>query len=203
MQHKRDQSQPGVIGLILAGGRSRRMGGKDKALLELGGRPLLQHVIDRLREQVTELAISSNRPAASYADFGLPVIADRLADYQGPLAGTEAGLVTWPDQPLLTVAVDLPFLPHDLVSRLHEQLQDDRCAYASNGESHSLAILWSPGQASALAATLQNGQRSVHAWLAGHGRKVVFTPSAAEDVGFNINTDEDLAEAERRLAGND
>ena len=93
MQHKRDRSQPGVIGLILAGGQSRRMGGKDKALLELGGKPLLQHAIDRLRGQVTELAISSNRPAASYADFSLPVIADRLADYQGPLAGTEAGLM--------------------------------------------------------------------------------------------------------------
>src|SRR5579884_3152677 len=112
-----------LVGLLLAGGQSRRMGGGDKALRELGGVPLLAHVIERLRPQVDALVLNANGDPARFAAFGLPVVADSVADFAGPLAGVLAGL-DWtaahrPDCPfVVSVATDAPFLPRDLVRRL-------------------------------------------------------------------------------------
>ena len=112
-----------IVGLLLAGGRSRRMGGGDKALRLLGGRSLLERVIERLRPQTAALVLNANGDPRRFAGFGLPVVADSIADFAGPLAGILAGL-DWaaahrPNCPVVaSVATDAPFLPEDLVSRL-------------------------------------------------------------------------------------
>src|SRR5512146_167609 len=112
-----------VVGIVLAGGKSSRMGGGDKCLLPLGGRPILAYVIERLKPQVAELIISANGDPARFSAFGLPVVADRLGGYAGPLAGILAGL-EWARTNrsecrfVITAASDTPFLPTDLVSRL-------------------------------------------------------------------------------------
>ena len=117
------QMPEGVIGIVLAGGKSSRMGGGDKALLPLGGRPLLAHVIERLRPQVAEIVLNANDDPGRFAAFGLPLVPDRLAGQMGPLAGIHAGLA-WAkaNRPesrfVITVAADTPFFPADLVSRL-------------------------------------------------------------------------------------
>jgi molybdenum cofactor guanylyltransferase len=117
------QRPEGVIGIVLAGGKSSRMGGADKSLLPLGGRPLLARVIERLRPQVAEIVLNANDDPARFAVFGLPHVPDRLAGQMGPLAGIHDGLA-WaeansPESRLvITVAADTPFFPTDLVSRL-------------------------------------------------------------------------------------
>lgn len=187
-----------LVGLILAGGRSQRLGGRDKALLELRGQTLLARAIARLAPQVDVLAINSNVPAAAFAAYGLPVIADRKPGYLGPLAGIHAGLKTWPDRRLVTVAVDLPFLPADLVSRLERGTGN--CRYASNGTQHALALWWEPGQADAVEQFLDRGGRSLYDWLSAHGRAVRFDAHADSELFFNINTPEDLQRAEQLAA---
>jgi molybdopterin-guanine dinucleotide biosynthesis protein A len=186
-----------IVGLILAGGRSRRLGSHDKTFLELAGKSLLAHVIARLAPQVDMLAINSNTPAAAFAAFGLPVIADRKPGYLGPLAGIHAGLSAWPDHRLVTVAVDLPFLPSDLVARLARAT--GACRYASDGARHALALMWEPGQADAVEQFLDRGGRSLRDWLALHGTPMHFDPAADADLFLNINTADDLRRAARRL----
>lgn len=190
-----------TIGLILAGGRGRRLGGQDKAFVRLGGQTLLARMHARLAPQVDRIAVSSNADPAAYADAGLEVVADAKPGYLGPLAGIHAALARWPRACVLSVAVDLPFVPHDLAARLHAALGDKICAYASNGHHHALAVLWAPGQADALARVLDAGERSVGPYLRAHGHAVVFPPAADTDIGFNINTPEDLTAAEARLRG--
>ena len=188
-----------LVGLILAGGRSQRLGGHDKAFLELSGQTLLARVIARLAPQVDMLAVNSNAPAAAFAAYGLTVIADCQQNYHlGPLAGIHAGLKTWPNRRLVTVAVDLPFLPTDLVTRLERGT--GVCRYASNGARHALALLWEPGQAEAVERFLDSGGRSLYDWLSAHGSAVRFDGRADADLFFNINTPEDLYRAEQ-IAG--
>lgn len=131
-----------MIGLILACGRSSRFSGVDKTFMPLGGKPLLAHVMARLAPQVDRLAISSNRPPSCFASFGLPVVADVFEGVNGPLAGVYAGLTTWPDSEFVTVAVDLPFLPCDLVRRLKQGREGAACAFATDGARHVLAVWW-------------------------------------------------------------
>ncbi len=206
-----------IRGLVLAGGRSRRFGGVDKAFIELGGTPLWQHALARLAPQVDTIAMSSNdqtgRLTACMQAFAgsvryrtrdarpsrIPIIPDLIAGSLGPLAGIHAGLSAWPECYVVTVAVDLPFMPPNLVERLSTGADRGRCAYASDGKQHALALLWPPGSASALAGFLEHGGRSVGDWLAEHGDPVWFTTPGDTDLFFNINTPADLAVAERRL----
>lgn len=189
-----------TVGLILAGGRSTRMGGRDKALLPLAGRPLLAHIIERLGPQVDRLALSSNAEPAQFAAFGLPVVADVLTGYQGPVAGIHAGLSRYPDEHLVAVAVDLPLLPADLVARLHAGLGASGCAYASDGDHHALAILLRPGMAETVNDYLTRGGRNIKGLLGTHGTPVVFNRPADCGLFMNINTPETLARVERELA---
>lgn len=186
-----------TIGLILAGGRSQRMQGQDKALQLLHGEPLLVHAIRRLRSQVGEVLLNSNAPAESFAAYGLSVVPDCLPGFLGPLAGIHAGLLRAPDSYLVTVAVDLPFLPPDLVIRLCAGLETNGCAYASNGEQHALALLWRPGMAVSVQKYLEGGRRSLKEFLADHGAAVYFDRPQDRSLFYNINTPEDLARAER------
>jgi molybdopterin-guanine dinucleotide biosynthesis protein A len=185
-----------TVGLILAGGRSRRMLGQDKTLLGLQGDTLLTHVIRCLRPQVDALALNSNAEPDTFAGYALPVMPDRLPGFLGPLAGIHAGLLQYPEDYLVTVAVDLPFLPPNLVSRLRAGLGTKPCAHASDSERHALALLWHPGTAAIVEAFLQRGGRSLKEFLAIHGQAVHFNQLRDRGLFCNINTPEELARAE-------
>lgn len=198
-----------LIGLLLAGGRATRMGGGDKCLRLLAGRPLLDHVIGRLRPQVRRLLLNANGGPARFAAYGLPVAADSPPDFAGPLAGILAGL-EWarreaPDCPLLLSApTDSPFLPHDLAARLlaarrHEGAEIAMAA--SGGRTHPVVGLWPVALAAELRRVLvEEGLRKVDLWTARHRVAIADFPIGAVDPFFNANRPEDLAEAER-LAG--
>ena len=188
-----------TVAAILAGGRARRMGGGDKPLLPLAGRPMLAHVLERVRPQVRAVALSANGDPARFAAFGLPVLPDAQPDFPGPLAGVLAGL-RWarrahPDAALvLTVPGDAPLLPYDLVARL---LAADvpgaaiRCA-ASRGRVHPVVALWPVALAGPLTAALDQGIRSVRQFALQHGLAEVDFPAARADPFLNCNTTEDL-----------
>lgn len=188
-----------IAGLILAGGRGVRMGGADKALLMLAGRPLLAHVMARLAPQVEALAVSANGDAARFAAFGLPVLTD-APDHlgAGPLAGVLAGL-DWAAglgaERLLVVAVDTPFLPTDLAARLGAT--PGAAFAASAGRDHPSVALWPVDGRAQLAALFALGERRLRAALAGATRVEFVSP----DPFFNINSPADLAAAEVLCVG--
>ncbi|WMS41017.1 molybdenum cofactor guanylyltransferase MobA [Acuticoccus sp. MNP-M23] len=192
--------------IILAGGLARRMGGGDKALLPLNGRPLLAHVIAQLAPQAGAIAINANGDPARFAAFGLPVLADPVADYPGPLAGILAGL-RWaaaagaPD--VVSVAADTPFFPADLVVRLRAAAAD-ACAPialaatpdpARGVARHPTFGLWSTALADDLAEALAGGTRKIVAWTDRHGAATALF-DAPGDPFFNLNTPDDLARAQ-------
>lgn len=186
-----------TIGLILAGGRSQRMQGQDKALQLLHGSPLLVHSMKTLGPQVDGLMLNSNAPAECFAGYGLEVLPDRLSGFLGPLAGIHAGLVRVPDSFLVTVAVDLPFLPRDLVVRLHAGVTEKACVYASQDGRHVLALLWRPGMAAHVEEYLMHGGRSLKEFLADHGQPMPFEKPQDRGLFSNLNTPEELARANR------
>jgi molybdenum cofactor guanylyltransferase len=197
-----------VVGVLLAGGRSSRMGGGDKCLRMLGGKPILARIVDRLSPQVSDIVINANGDPSRFADFGLPVVSDSIAGYQGPLAGVHAAL-EWvkanrPDvDHAVTIATDTPFFPADLVSRLlgaRDDASSFRVAQSDVG-IHPVIGLWPVELAEALEDSLKRGERKVTTWTRDHGAVPVFFPPV--DVGgqsidpfFNINAPEDLATAE-------
>lgn len=200
---------PRPFGLVLAGGRSRRMGGGDKGLLTLGGRPLLAHVIGRLAPQVGTLALNANGDPARFAAFGLPVEPDGVPDQPGPLAGVLAGLDRAAAEgaaAVVTVAADTPFLPADLVARLEAAAGPSGFAIAaSDGPDgalrlHPTAGLWPVSLREALRAALARGERKVALWAQAQGAAVCPFPSGPADPFFNVNTPDDLAAAEALLA---
>jgi molybdopterin-guanine dinucleotide biosynthesis protein A len=200
-----------VAGIILAGGLSRRMGGGDKGLLALAGRPILERVVSRLSPQVDRLAINANGDASRFRAFELPVVADTVEGFAGPLAGILAGLEWAAADPLcravVTVAADTPLFPPDLVERLSAAAEAQPGAIAvacSGGRRHPVFSLWPATLRPALARTLAQGERRVSAFIDGQAFVDVDFSSAAQgglDPFFNINTPQDLAEAERILGG--
>lgn len=183
-------------GIILAGGQSRRMGGGDKALLDLGGRPVIAHVIARLGSAA---AINANGNPARFAQFGLPVIPDTLPDHPGPLAGVLAGMAWAASRGIariVTAPADTPFFPPDLAGRL--AAHDARVAMARHdGQDHPAFAVWNTDLHDDLRAALLAGTRRMRDWMDAHGAARVEVPGA--DPFFNINTPADLAEARRRL----
>jgi molybdopterin-guanine dinucleotide biosynthesis protein A len=194
-----------VPALILAGGRSSRMGGGDKSLMPLRGRPLLSHVLDRIRPQVSRLLINSNSDPALFREFGLPVRPDTLPDRPGPLAGILTGLIWAAEHSathMLTVPCDTPFLPHDLVERLSGDLQRsgaDIAVARDPDQTHPVIALWPVRLAGRLAADLASGIRSVQRWQSQF--KICESTFAASHFS-NLNTPAELrvAEARARLA---
>ena len=200
------------IGLLLAGGQSRRMGGGDKTLRLIGGISLLDRAIARLRPQVEALVLNANGDPARFAGFGLPVVADSVPDFAGPLAGVLAGLdwaaAHYPDCAfVVSVATDAPFFPQDLVARLieglDERLADLACA-ASGGREHPVFGLWPVRLRDELRrAVVEEGVRKVDRWT---GRYKLATVSFADrpiDPFFNANRPEDLAAAAALIATNE
>ncbi len=188
------------------------MGGGDKSLQTLGSKPMLAHVIEALRPQVDALVINANGDPARFADFALPVVPDRTADFAGPLAGVLAGM-DWAKahRPspgwIATAACDTPFFPDDLVATLwgaREAASADIAVAASNGQSHFVFGLWPVALAGDLAGYLAEGGRKVQSWIERHSHVAVpFAPrnigGAEVDPFFNINTPDDLATAEAWL----
>ena len=193
-----------VLGLLLAGGQSRRMGGGDKALRLLGGVSLLDRVIARFRPQVGALVINANGDPARFAGFGLPVAADSVPDFAGPLAGVLAGL-DWaaahqPDWEFVaSVATDAPFLPYDLVARLVQGVREagaDLACAASGGRAHPVFGLWPMRLREDLRhAVVVEGIRKVDAWTGRHKLVTVSFADLPVDPFFNANRPEDLTAA--------
>jgi molybdopterin-guanine dinucleotide biosynthesis protein A len=194
------------VAVVLAGGLARRMGGGDKALRTLGGRALLDQVLDRVRPQVGAVALSANGDPARFAPWGLPVLADPLPGNLGPLAGVLAGM-RWAAAlgaaDVLSVPADTPFLPANLVARLAAARRAAEvpiaCA-ASLGRTHPVVALWSAALADALEAALRGGMRGVDRWARAQGVAVAAFEAAGGDPFFNVNSPGDLAEAEALLA---
>ena len=196
-----------IAGVLLAGGLARRMGGGDKGMRMLLGRPLLDWVIERARPQVRALALNANGDPARLASFGLPVVPDGIAGFAGPLAGVLAGLDWAADElaeatHVASFATDAPFLPRDLVRRLAIAVEDGAelaCA-ASAGQAHPVFGLWPVALRYDLRRALESGVRKVDQWT---GRYRLATVEFAErpvDPFFNVNSAEDLAAAERLAA---
>jgi molybdopterin-guanine dinucleotide biosynthesis protein A len=194
-----------VAGILLAGGLSRRMGGGDKCLRPLRGRPILARIIERVRPQVTALALNANGDPARFVAFGLPVVADSVADFPGPLAGILAGLdwaagLAAPPSHVASLATDAPFLPRNLVARLAASLAEsgaDLACAASGGRHHPVFGLWPLALREALRrAVVEEGIRKVDRWTARYRLAVAEFPAEPVDPFFNANAPEDLAEAE-------
>ena len=200
---------PRVIGVLLAGGQARRMGGGDKCLRHLAGKPILAHVIERIRPQVDDLVLNANGDADRFGDFGLKVVPDVIEGFAGPLAGVLTGM-EWvranrPDCPwIVTIATDTPFLPKDLVPMMMAALERERaelaCA-ASNGRAHPVFGLWPTRLADALRrAMVDEDIRKVDRFTGRYRLAEVVFPTEPYDPFFNTNRPEDLDEAERLLA---
>lgn len=194
---------PDVAGVILAGGLARRMGGGDKGLIALGDRPILAHVIERLKPQVDTVLINANGEAERFAAYGLPVVADSIAGSAGPLAGVLAGL-DWAAGKgfdlIVTAATDTPFFPRDLVSRFREGAeisQAQLAVAASGGRHHPVFGLWPVELRENLRkAVASDGIRKIEDWTQRHRVAAVVFEDRPYDPFFNVNRPEDVAEAE-------
>jgi molybdopterin-guanine dinucleotide biosynthesis protein A len=199
-------SHPPTLGLILAGGLARRMGGGDKALIAIGGVAILDRVLALLRRACTDIILNANGDPARFARCGLPVVPDSVSDFAGPLAGILAGLdwasanrpdVAW----VASVPGDCPFLPCDLVRRLHDVREKAGAplACARSGEwRHPVVGLWPVALRGDLRhALVVEDLRKIEVWTARHGVAIADWPAQPVDPFFNVNTPEDAAEAER------
>ena len=194
------------LGVVLAGGLARRMGGGDKARLHIGGATILERVLARMRTQCSALILNANGDPARFADTGLPVVADTVPDFAGPLAGILAGL-DWAAAhagnltEIVSVPGDCPFIPDDLVMRLSaaREKENTPLACARSGEQrHPVIGLWPTALREDLrAAVSKEGVRKIEAWTARHGVAVAQWPATPVDPFFNVNTPDDVAQAER------
>jgi molybdopterin-guanine dinucleotide biosynthesis protein A len=199
---------PPTLGLVLAGGLARRMGGGDKALIEIGGVSILDRVLACLSAQCTGIIINANGDPARFADTGVPVIPDNVPDYPGPLAGILAGLdwlagqdngVEW----MVSVPGDCPFLPDDLVEKLHQARRKMgtgvplACA-RSGAWRHPTVGLWPLAlRADLRKALVEEGLRKIEIWTARHGVAIADWPDQPVDPFFNVNTPADAERAAR------
>jgi len=195
-----------VVGCILAGGLARRMGGGDKGLIGLQGRPILDHVIARLAPQVRRIVLNANGDPARFAQYDLPVVADPIEGFAGPLAGVLAGLHWARDQApgaryVATAATDTPFLPRDLVARLLQALAEagaDLATAASGGRHHPVFGLWPVALADDLERAMrEGGVRKVDVFTGRYRLAVAEFAARLYDPFFNANAPEDVDAAER------
>jgi molybdopterin-guanine dinucleotide biosynthesis protein A len=204
---------PPTWGLVLAGGLARRMGGGDKARLEIAGVSILDRVLATLSAQTIGIVINANGDPKRFADTGLPVVADSVPDFAGPLAGVLAGLdwlaaqkngIEW----LVSAPGDCPFLPDDLVEKLHGARRKMGAgvplACARSGEwRHPVVGLWPLALREDLrSALLKEDMRKIEVWTARHGVAIADWPDRPVDPFFNVNTPDDAARAQELAAQN-
>ena len=185
----------GVTGIVLAGGQGRRMGGVDKGLQPLNGRPMVACAIERLAPQVDEIVLNANQNLEAYARLGHRVVPDSVGGFAGPLAGLHAGLGAASHPLVITVPCDSPFLPLDLVSRLKGKLQNNQIAVAKTGDQpHPVFALVRKSVLPHLEAFLAGGGRKIDAWYA---TLAVVEVSFDDQPGAfrNINTLDELSAA--------
>lgn len=200
---------PPTVGAILAGGLARRMGGGDKSLRGIGGRPSLARIVDRLTPQTVRVILNANDDPQRFSSFRLPVVADSLPGHPGPLAGVLAALdwtattmpvVDW----VVTAPGDAPFVPRDLVARLHAARQSSDTAFAcaaSQGRTHPVIALWPVAIRDELRRAVgEQGIRKIDLFTQRDGCAVADWPPSPVDPFFNVNTPEDLVEADRLVA---
>jgi molybdopterin-guanine dinucleotide biosynthesis protein A len=194
------------VGVVLAGGLARRMGGGDKGLVTLHGRPILDHVLERLSPQVDRMIINANGDPGRLAAYDVPIVADAVEGFAGPLAGVLAGM-QWAAQDdaewVVTAATDTPFFPRDLVDRFRQAVADkgaDMACAASGGRHHPVFGLWPVALRDDLSrAMTADGVRKVDLWTARHRLAVAEFADQPYDPFFNVNRPEDVAEAERMV----
>jgi molybdopterin-guanine dinucleotide biosynthesis protein A len=199
---------PPTLGLVLAGGLARRMGGGDKVRIEIGGASILDRVLATLSAQCSGIVINANGNPKRFADAGLPVVADSVPDFAGPLAGILAGLdwlsnqnsgIEW----IVSVPGDCPFLPDDLVERLHQARRKMGTgvplACARSGQwRHPVVGLWPLALREDLRnALIEENLRKIDIWTARHEVAIAEWPDQPVDPFFNVNTPEDAVQAER------
>ena len=197
-----------TAGVLLAGGLARRMGGGDKSLRLLAGKPILDHVLSRVRPQAGPLVLNANGDPARFSAYGLPVVSDVVEGYAGPLAGVLTGMewaakhapeCTW----LASFATDAPFLPDDLVARLGTAITDEGAEVAraaSQGRAHPVFALWPIALRTELRqAVIDEDMRKIDAWTARYKVATVNFSAETYDPFFNANRPEDFAEAERLM----
>ena len=190
-------SPENITAVILAGGLGRRMGGVDKGLQLIHGKPMVQQVLDRLQPQVGKVLINANRHLDEYKGFGVPICSDSISGYAGPLAGIHAALLQTNTAYLVTVPCDSPLLPNDLVSRLSvaaSEHQADAAVVVTDNEEqrqrHPVFLLLKSDLRSSLERYLNNGGRKVDDWLA--SLNCVDVPFDDETAFTNVNTPEDI-----------
>jgi molybdopterin-guanine dinucleotide biosynthesis protein A len=198
----RDGVRPeSVTGVVLAGGAARRMGGSDKGLIRLAGRPMIEYVLEALRPQVGGILINANRNPELYGQYGVPVVADERAGFQGPLAGMAAAMQSARTEFIVTAPCDSPFVPGDLVRRLGRSLVTDGADISvahADGRLQPVFTLLRVALLGSLVEYLDRGERKIDRWFSGH-RTATTDFSDVPEAFLNINTPEDVREIEARI----
>lgn len=196
-----DQNKLPISGIILAGGQGQRMKGQDKGWVNYQGRPLIEHLIERLAPQVDELIINANRNLSAYESYGYAVIEDQAGGFQGPLMGILTGLTAATQPWVLFAPCDGPFLPQDLANKLYQAAQqsDQPIAVASDGQRlQPVVVLIKKNCLDALRAAMQEGERKPDRWYASQGFvEVTFAPRSLQ----NFNRPEDLKDGDISIIG--
>lgn len=198
----RDGVRPeSVTGVVLAGGAARRMGGSDKGLIRLAGRPMIEYVLEALRPQVGGILINANRNPELYGQYGVPVVADEREGFQGPLAGMAAAMQSARTEFIVTAPCDSPFVPGDLVRRLGRSLAADGADISvahADGRLQPVFTLLRVALLGSLVEYLDRGERKIDRWFSGH-RTATTDFSDVPEAFLNINTPEDVREIEARI----
>ncbi len=192
-----------ITGVVLAGGRGERMGGIDKGLIPLNGRPMVQYVLEALRPQVGRIFINANRNQAQYAALGYDVVPDSVGGYLGPLAGMASAMRVAATPYVLTAPCDSPLVVADLAQRLYTALVSERAdiSAAHDGERlHPVFALLRRDLLPSLEAYLAAGERKIDRWFAGH-RLAIADFSDLADAFLNVNDPQERAALEARLTG--
>jgi len=192
-----------ITGIILAGGKARRMGGEDKGLITLQDKPMIDYIIAALEPQVGKLIINANRNPERYSTYGLPVVADILGDYFGPLVGMATGMHTTDKPYIVTVPCDSPFIPNTLVETLYRTLHDKQAdiSVAHDGtRMQPVFALLRCELLPSLLAYLETGGRKIDSWYSQH-HTALADFSGSPDTFMNLNTPADKLALENRIAG--
>ena len=192
-----------ITAVILAGGKARRMDGEDKGLIKLHGKPMVEYIISALQPQAGNIIINANRNPEQYAAYGLPVIADMLGDYLGPLVGMATGMDATDKPYIVTAPCDSPFIPETLVETLYRSLNENQADISVAHDGVRMQPVFAllrcellPG----LLAYLNEGGRKIDSWYS-QQRLALADFSASPDTFLNLNTPEDKVVLESRLAG--